>query len=98
MDYWSLSLKEALDDVNRVAPKHARVLVLGGPKMIAAQYARPDLQMFYPQDGDAPQKQYDYAVLLNRTHCQDAQTIFTIARRGAVFAYVKYVAPGVQCQ
>jgi hypothetical protein len=98
MDYWSLSLKEAIDDVDRVAPQHARVLVLGGPKMIAAQYARPDLQMFYPQDGDAPQKQYDYAVLLNRIHCQDAQTLFTIGRRGAVFAYVKYIAPGVQCQ
>ena len=98
MDYWSLSLKEAIDDVDRVAPQHAKVLVLGGPKMIASQYARPDLQMFYPQDGDTPQKQYDYAVLLNRNHCQAAQTLFTIGRRGAVFAYVKYVAPGVQCQ
>ena len=57
----ALSFTEAIDDVNRVAPQDAKVLVLGGPKMIAGQYARPDLQMFYPQEGDAPQKQYDYA-------------------------------------
>jgi len=98
MDYWTLSLKEGIDAVNRVAPQHAKVLVLGGPKIIGGQYARPDLQMVYPQDGDVPLKQYDYAVLLNRIHCPDAQTVYTIGRRGAVFGYVKYVAPGVQCQ
>ena len=98
MDYWSLSLKEAIEDVNRVAPQHAKVLVQGGPKLIGEQYSRSDLQMYYPQDGDVPQKQYDYAVLLNRNHCQQAQTVFTIGRRGAVFAYVKYIAPGMQCQ
>ena len=84
--------------MNRVAPQNAKVLVFGAPKIIAAQYVRPDLQMFYPQEGDAPQKQYDYAVLLNRNHCQEAKTVFTIERRGAVFAAVKYVAPGVVCQ
>jgi hypothetical protein len=54
--------------------------------------------MFYPQEGDVPQKQYDYAILLNLNHCQEARTVFTIERRGAYFASVKYVAPGVQCQ
>jgi hypothetical protein len=98
MDYWSTSLKEAVEDVNRVAPPHAKVVVFGGPKTIAGQYARPDLQMFFPQEGDLPQKQYDYAVLLSRNPCQQAETIFTIERKGAVFASVKYVAPGVQCQ
>ena len=98
MDYWSLSLKEAIEDVNRVAPQHAKVLVQGGPKIIGEQYSRPDLQMFYPQEGDVPQKQYDYAILLNRNHCQEARTVFTIERRGAYFASVKYVAPGVLCQ
>jgi hypothetical protein len=54
--------------------------------------------MFYPQEGDIPKKQHDYAVLLSRNHCQEAETVFIIERKGAVFATVKYVAPGVQCQ
>ena len=98
MDYWSISFAEAIEDVNRVAPQQAKVVVFGAPKAIARQYVRPDLQMFYPQEGDVPQKQYDYAILLNLNHCQEARTVFTIERRGAYFASVKYVAPGVQCQ
>jgi hypothetical protein len=102
MDYWGTSFTEAVEDVNRVAPPHARVLVFG-PIIIADKLARPDLQVFLPQAGDTSQKQYDYAVLINRhnldeTHCRDGKTVFTVERKGAVFASVKYVAPGVQCQ
>jgi len=102
MDYWGTSFMEAMQDLNRIAPQHARVLVFG-PKIIARKYARPDLQVFVPIDGDVSFKQYDYAVLINRhnldeTHCRDAKIVKNVERKGAVFATVKYVPPGVQCQ
>jgi len=102
MDYWGTSFTEAMEDVNRIAPQDAKVLVFG-PKIIARRYARPDLQVFVPIEGDVSYKQYDYAVLINRhnldqNHCRDAKTVINVERKGAVFATVKYVAPGVQCQ
>ena len=102
MDYWGSSFKEAMDDVNRIAPQHASILVFG-PKIIARKYARPDLQVFVPVDGDISQKQYDYAVLINRhnldeTHCRDGKIVMTVERKGAVFASIKQVPPGIKCQ
>ncbi len=102
MDYWGTSFTEAIRDVNRVASPQAKILVFG-PKEIARKFARSDLQVFVPQEGDIPQPQFEYAVLINRhnldeTHCRDGKTVFTVERKGAVFATVKYVAPGVQCQ
>ena len=102
MDYWGTSFTEAMLEVNRVASPRAKILVFG-PKIIARKFARPDLQVFVPTEGDAPQPQYEYAVLINRhnldeTHCRDGKTVFNVERKGAVFATVKYVPPGVQCQ
>jgi hypothetical protein len=102
MDYWGTSFTEAIEDVNRIAPQHAKVLVFG-PKIIARAYARPDLDVVVPLEGDTPEKQYDYAILLNRhnldeNHCRQAETVITIERKGAVFASIKHVAPGVPCQ
>jgi hypothetical protein len=102
MDYWGTSFTEAIEVVNRIAPQQAKVLVFG-PKIIAREYARPDLQVVVPLEGDTPQKQYDYAILLNRhnldaNHCRAAETVFTIERKGAVFASIKHVATGVPCQ
>ncbi len=102
MDYWGTSFTEAILEVNRVAPRDAKILVYG-PKIIARKYARPDLQVFVPQEGDIPQPQYEYAILLNRhnldeTHCRSGKTVFNVERKGAIFATVKFVPPGVPCQ
>jgi hypothetical protein len=102
MDYWGTSFTEAILDVNRIASPDAKILVYG-PKIIARKYARPDLQVFVPQEGDIPQPQYEYAILLNRhnldeTHCRSGKTIFNVERKGAIFATVKFVPPGVPCQ
>lgn len=102
MDYWGTSFTEAIEVVNRIAPQQAKVLVFG-PKIIAREYARPDLQVVVPLEGDTPQKQYDYAILLNRhnldeNHCRAAETVFTIERKGAVLATIKHVATGIPCQ
>lgn len=102
MDYWGTSFTEAILEVNRVALPDAKVLVYG-PKIIARKFARPDLQVFVPTEGDFPQPQYEYAILLNRhnldeTHCRSGEVVYTVERKGAVFATVKYIAPGVVCQ
>jgi hypothetical protein len=102
MDYWGTSFTEAMEDVDRIAPRDAKILVFG-PKLTARRYARPDLQVFVPIEGDVSNKHYDYVVLLNRhnldeTHCRDAQTVMTVGRKGAIFAVIKHVPAGVQCQ
>ena len=102
MDYWGTSFTEAMLEVNRIASPRAKILVFG-PKIIARKFARPDLQVFVPTEGDTPQPQYEYAVLINRhnldeTHCREGKTVFDVERKGAVFATIKYVPPGVQCQ
>jgi hypothetical protein len=102
MDYWGTSFTEAILKVNRVASPDAKILIYG-PKIIARKYARPDLQVFVPQEGDIPQPQYEYAILLNRhnldeTHCRSGKTVFNVERKGAVFATVKFVPPGAPCQ
>jgi hypothetical protein len=101
-DYWGTSFTEAMLDVNRVASKNANILVYG-PDIVANKLARPDLKIFVPQAGDMHPPQYEYAVLINRhnldeTHCRDGKTVFSVERKGAVFATVKYIAPGVLCQ
>jgi hypothetical protein len=102
MDYWGTSFTEAMLEVNHIASQNAKILVYG-PKIVARKLARPDLQVFVPQEGDIPQRQYEYAILLNRhnldeTHCRGGEIVFDVERKGAVFATVKYIAPGVSCQ
>jgi hypothetical protein len=102
MDYWGTSFTEAVEHVNRIAPQNARVLIYG-PILVTGKLARPDLKVVQPQEGDTSQKQYDYAILINRhnldeTHCRDGKTVFTVERKGAVFAIVKYIPPGVSCE
>ena len=102
MDYWGTSFTEAMLKVNQIASPDAKILIYG-PKIVARKLARPDLQVFVPEEGDAPQHQYEYAILLNRhnldqTHCRAGKTVFTVERKGALFATVKFVPPGVVCQ
>jgi hypothetical protein len=51
MDYWSTSLKEAVEDVNRVAPQHAKIVVFGGPKKLQDNTQGPIFKCFILRKG-----------------------------------------------
>jgi hypothetical protein len=100
MDYWGLSFKEISDYLNSHADQGARVLVYG-PEQIMEHYARPDIRLAIPRDDAAPT--VDYVVFLTRANvderrCKDAQTVFSVGRRGAVFSVVKIVPVGALCK
>jgi len=99
-DYWGVSFKDLTDDINSVAPPNARVLVYG-PEQIVEHYARPDIRVFIP--GQQPAGTYDYIVLLTRENlderrCKGAETIYSIARRGAILSVLKRIPPGTDCR
>jgi hypothetical protein len=99
-DYWGTSFDEITAHANASLPAGSRVLVYG-PEQIVAAGARPDLQVFIPLEGFDPG--YDYVVLLTRSNadqrlCRDAETIFSVGRRGAVFAELRGIPAGARCQ
>ena len=100
MDYWGVSFKDITDYLNSTAPKNARVLVYG-PEQTVEQYARPDIQVFIPEQ--QPTVTYDYVAFLTHENlderrCKGAQTIFSIDRRGAQLSVLKSIPVGTQCR
>jgi hypothetical protein len=99
-DYWGISFDEVTAYANASLPPGARVLVYG-PEQIVAGGARSDLQVFIPREGLNPG--YDYVILLTRSNadqrlCRDAETIFSVGRRGAIFAELRSIPEGARCQ
>jgi hypothetical protein len=100
MDYWGTSFDETSRLMNLTLPWGSRVLVYG-PEQIVAARARPDLQILIPREDSNPG--YDYVILLTRSNadlrlCRKAETIFSVGRRGAVFAELRSIPAGTQCQ
>jgi hypothetical protein len=100
MDYWGISYKDLTEKINSVAPRNARVLAYG-PEQIVEQYARPDIQVFIPEQ--QPTRTYDYVALLTRANqderrCKGAPIIYSIDRRGAILSVLKSVPPGTDCK
>ena len=100
MDYWGVSFKDITEYLNATAPENARVLVYG-PEQTVEQYARPDIQVFIPEQ--QPTATYDYVAFLTRENlderrCKGAQTIFSIDRRGAQLSVLKSIPAGTQCR
>jgi hypothetical protein len=100
MDYWGTSFKEIATRLNAIAAPGARVLVYG-PEQLVEHYARTDLKPEVPTDDASPA--YDYAIFLTRAniderHCKQADTIYSLGRRGAVFSMLRRVPPGVECR
>ncbi|HEX8993536.1 MAG TPA: phospholipid carrier-dependent glycosyltransferase [Anaerolineales bacterium] len=100
MDYWGISLMELTTRLNALAARDARVLVFG-PEQIVSAYARPDIQVAIPRETAAAG--YDYVMLLTRENlderrCKGAVTVDEIERRGAVFAILKRIPSGVECE
>jgi hypothetical protein len=100
MDYWGTSFKDITGYLNSVVPGNARVLVFG-PEQTVEQYARPDIQVFIPEQ--QPTVAYDYVAFLTRENlderrCKGAQTIFSIERRGALLSVLKSIPVGTECR
>ena len=101
MDYWDTSFAEAARYLNGVAPRNAKVIVIGAVDLFRA-YARPDLQIVNLDVVKEQGGMYDYAVIhsrrnLDERRCKQAQTIFSVERQGAVFAVVKKLTAVNQC-
>jgi hypothetical protein len=100
MDYWGTSYDELSRQINTRVPSGSKVLVYG-PEQILAARLRPDLQVFIPREGTNPG--YDYVVLLTRSNadqrlCRDAEIIYSLGRRGAVFSELRRIPVGARCQ
>ncbi|GAB4540441.1 MAG: glycosyltransferase family 39 protein [Anaerolineales bacterium] len=91
LDYWAISYREAMNDVNRVAPPNANVMV-AGPGQVAELYAREDVTVL--SDDEPNSAAFTYAVILARygwdkTLYPEGEIVFTVERRGLRLAVVK---------
>jgi hypothetical protein len=67
LDYWYISAKEAMEYVDAVAPKNARILVWDGGARTAALYNRPDISINeVTQITAADYPSYQFAVIATR--------------------------------
>jgi hypothetical protein len=99
-DYWGTSFDEVMAYANASLAAGTKVVVYG-PEQIVASAARRDIHVFIPREGFNPG--YDYVILLTRSNadqrlCRDADPIFSVGRRGAVFAELRSIPPGSRCQ
>jgi len=100
MDYWGTSFNDITEHLNSIAPENSRVLVFG-PEQIVRRYARPDIQVFIPEQ--QPTATYDYVAFLTRENlderrCKGAENIFSVSRRGAILSVLKSIPMGTECK
>jgi hypothetical protein len=102
LDYWATSYREASLFLNEKAPSDSRVAVYG-PVEIVSPYTRPDIKLNISSVAkklrESQNAVFNYAVILNRRNaadnaCQNAQSIHTVERDGAVLVIVKEIPPG----
>jgi hypothetical protein len=98
MDYWATSYKQAIAQLNQIAPQDARIVVADGAQIVN-QYIRPDLRVYRFNLSQAEKEAYDYAVLLGRNdkdlkRYRSSLVVIQVGREGAIFSTVKKLAPG----
>ena len=102
MDYWATSYREAAEFLNEAAPQDARVAVFG-PVEIVSPYTRPDIKLNIGSVArklkESQNAVFHYAIVLNRRNaagdaCQNARTIKTVERGGALLMIVKEIPTG----
>jgi hypothetical protein len=102
LDYWATSYREAALFLNEEAPRDARVAVFG-PVEIVSPYTRPDIKLNIGSVArklkESQNATFNYAVILNRRNaaeeaCQNARTVKTVERDGALLMIVKEIPPG----
>jgi hypothetical protein len=94
MDYWATSYREAMLNLNEVAPENARVVVWG-PDHVVNRYSRPDLRIL-EYDKEMTERNSEAGFLIVSTRYKkdeelfpNAPIIYRVGREGAVFAVVK---------
>jgi hypothetical protein len=102
LDYWATSYREAALFLNEEAASDARVAVFG-PVEIVSPYTRPDIKLnigtVAKKLKESQNAVFNYAVILDRRNaagdaCQNARTIKTVERDGALLMIVKEISPG----
>jgi hypothetical protein len=100
LDYWGTSYRAAAGWLNQHAQAGSTIWVTG-PGHLLELYLRPDLNVSCTSDIDCG-GHHDYVVTLVRwkaeRSCRGAQTVFSVARRDAVFSIIKQLAPGQECK
>jgi hypothetical protein len=92
LDYWGTSYRDAAEQLNRIAPPNASVLV-DGPAHLLATFARPDVHLYSAYEAERADH-YDAVVTLARNDAEitsfpDAPIVYAVLREGAVLAVIK---------
>lgn len=96
MDYWAISIDEAINFVNENAPPNAKILV-AGPYQNVQWRGRNDLEIFEIGDIEKERhKEYDYAILTSRGNADleyltDFPTVFQVKKKNVVYIVVREI-------
>ncbi len=96
LDYWVTSYREAVNELNQIAPENAKVYVEGAAQ-IAREYVRPDIEVYRPiRSEPLDEAFYDYALLPTRNDkdikfFKDSPIVLEVGREGSIFAVVKKI-------
>ncbi len=100
MDYWGTSYREVALWLNQHAAPNSTLWVTGPAELLQTSL-RPDLELSCASEVNCG-GYTDYVVSLARwkaeMRCVGASTVFSVGRRGAVFAVVKQLRPGQACK
>ena len=102
LDYWATSFKESMEYLNEQAGPGTKIMVIG-PRHIARQYARPDLQIVGPGKVAKSESEYYYILSLTRSnqdllHCRHTEIEFEVERDGGILSSIKKIEPGQNCK
>ena len=93
-DYWALSYKEDIENLNKIAEPGSTIYVYG--PHIVSDLARPDLQIVYSMDDYST---INYAIMMTKRNIDerifpDSKEVFQVSRDNTVLSVVKKVSPG----
>ncbi|MGB9672519.1 MAG: hypothetical protein ACPL3P_00120 [Anaerolineales bacterium] len=97
MDYWRISYREAINYINQIAPRDAKVVVWESPGLVN-EFARKDLVIFDRNAfNSAAAQSFDYLIVPTRNNKDlniypNIPSIYTIERQGAILALIKHLA------
>ncbi len=103
LDYWVTSFKESMEYLNENAEEGSTVVIYGN-RLVARQYARPDLKLVLPSKLDPSQVQHYYILSSTRGNkdelqCGDAaEIVFSVERDGGVLSYIEKISAGQTCK
>jgi hypothetical protein len=103
LDYWVTSFKESMEYLNEHAEEGATI-VIHGNRLVARQYARPDLNLILSSKLDEAQLQSYYILSTTRAsgdklQCGDAaEIVFAVERDGGILAYIEKISPDQICK